>query len=385
MLLRQAVNQGAPFHLALLDYQMPDMDGIALAHAIKADPALCDTALVMLTSVDRHGHTDRLREIGLTAHLTKPVKQAPLYECLTTVGPCAPGTREQRKVADLRPPHRTARRRLNVLLAEDNIVNQKVTQRMLERMGHTVEVAENGHEALACVQKARYDVILMDCNMPEVDGFEATRLIRESEHLTGADVPIIALTANAMEGDRETCLAAGMNDYLSKPVKFDVLVSTLERVAEDARFKQVDTYRLVSLIADEEFGIDILKVQEIIRALDMKRVTNAPEFVEGVINLRGQIVPVVDLRRRFNLPPKEKDSNTRIIVVALSGKTVGFLVDSVQEVIRVETTVIEPPPERVKRVATRYITGVARLEDRLLSLLDLDRVLTTDEQEALVL
>ncbi len=234
MLLRQAVNQGTPFHLALLDYQMPDMDGIALAHAIKADPALRDTALVMLTSVDRHGHTDRLREIGLAAHLTKPVKQAPLYECLTTVGPRPPGAREQRKAADLRPPLRAARRRLNVLLAEDNIVNQKVTQRMLERMGHAVEVAANGHEALACVQKARYDVILMDCHMPEVDGFEATRLIRESEHLTGADVPIIALTANAMEGDRETCLAAGMNDYVSKPVKFDILVSTLERVAEDA-------------------------------------------------------------------------------------------------------------------------------------------------------
>ena len=149
---------------------------------------------------------------------------------------------------------------------------------------------------------------------------------------------------------------------------------------------QAEVFQLVSFeIADEEFGIDILKVQEIIRVLDVTRMPNAPAFIEGVINLRGKIVPVIDLRRRFNRQPKENDGNTRIIVVELSGKTVGFLVDRVQEVIRGETTIIESPPDLVTNVQTRYITGVAKLNDRLLLLLDLDQILKADEQEALVL
>ncbi|MFQ5571786.1 MAG: chemotaxis protein CheW [Rhodothermales bacterium] len=147
---------------------------------------------------------------------------------------------------------------------------------------------------------------------------------------------------------------------------------------------QGEVYQLVSFeIAEEEFGIDILKVQEIIRFMEMTRMPNTPDFLEGVINLRGQIVPVVDLRKRFNLPGKEKDKDSRIVVVELSNKTVGFLVDSVQEVIRVETSVIDPPPELVTTIHTHYITGVAKLEDRLLILLDLDAVLSKNEQKEL--
>ena len=146
-----------------------------------------------------------------------------------------------------------------------------------------------------------------------------------------------------------------------------------------------ELYQLVNFdIANEEFGVDILKVQEIIRVPEVTRVPNCPAFVEGVINLRGKIVPVVDLRLRFNLPKIEKDNNTRIIVVELEEKTVGFLVDRVKEVIRIETAIIDPPPELVTNVQTRYITGVAKLEDRLLILLDLDRVLTTAQQEVLL-
>jgi len=159
---------------------------------------------------------------------------------------------------------------------------------------------------------------------------------------------------------------------------------TMSNQAKQASREEL--YQLVNFdIANEEFGVDILKVQEIIRVLEVTRVPNCPAFVEGVINLRGKIVPVVDLRLRFNLPQIEKDNNTRIIVVELEEKTVGFLVDRVKEVIRIETAIIEPPPELVTNVQTRYITGVAKLEDRLLILLDLDRVLTTVEQELLTL
>lgn len=152
---------------------------------------------------------------------------------------------------------------------------------------------------------------------------------------------------------------------------------------DQATRQEID--QLVSFaIAGEEFGVDILKVREIIRVVNVTTVPQAPSFVEGVINFRGQIVPVVDLRRRFNLPSKAKDNNTRIIVMELADKTVGFLVDSVQEVIPIASVVIEAPHELVMSVATRYITGVVKLEDRLLILLDLDLVLTTAEQELLV-
>lgn len=143
-------------------------------------------------------------------------------------------------------------------------------------------------------------------------------------------------------------------------------------------------YQLVSfVIENEEFGVDILKVQEIIRMVEITRVPKSPDFVEGVINLRGKIVPVIDLRKRFGIDKKEQDNETRIIVVELPDKVVGFLVDKVKEVIRVEKSVIEPPPELTTNVSANYITGVAKLEDRLLILLDLDKVLSSEEQEHL--
>ncbi len=142
--------------------------------------------------------------------------------------------------------------------------------------------------------------------------------------------------------------------------------------------------QLVSfLIENEEFGVDILNVQEIIRPVDITRVPNAPAFVEGVINLRGRIVPVVDLRKRFNLPRRERDKNSRIIVVELGDKIVGFMVDAVREVLRVDASVIEPPPELAIGIDAHYITGVAKLDDRLLILLDLERILTEEEKHRL--
>lgn len=142
--------------------------------------------------------------------------------------------------------------------------------------------------------------------------------------------------------------------------------------------------QLVSfVIAGEEFGVDILKVQEIIRPVAITRVPHAPTFVEGVINLRGRIIPVIDLRKRFDLPHREHDKDTRIIVVELTEKVVGFMVDAVKEVIRVAHSTIEPPPELAVGIDAHYITGVAKLEDRLLILLDLDEVLTTEEHSHL--
>ncbi|HOV98531.1 MAG TPA: chemotaxis protein CheW [Bacteroidota bacterium] len=151
-----------------------------------------------------------------------------------------------------------------------------------------------------------------------------------------------------------------------------------DTVNSQNELKQSDEIlQLVSFnIGEEEFGVDILKVQEINRMLNVTRVPNAPEYVEGVINLRGKVIPVVDLRKRFGLPPKEHDKNTRIIVIELSGKTVGFVVDSVKEVLRIPKSVTEPPPALATNINADYITAVGKLDDRLLTLLDMERVLS---------
>ncbi|MBP6671696.1 MAG: chemotaxis protein CheW [Bacteroidetes bacterium] len=140
--------------------------------------------------------------------------------------------------------------------------------------------------------------------------------------------------------------------------------------------------QLVSFnIGDEEFGVDILKVQEINRMVEVTRVPNAPEYVDGVINLRGKVIPIIDLRRRFGMPRKEKDKNTRIIVVELTGKVLGFVVDAVSEVLRIPNSVTEPPPSIIAGIKAEYITAIGKLENRLLILLDLERVLSVDEHD----
>jgi purine-binding chemotaxis protein CheW len=152
----------------------------------------------------------------------------------------------------------------------------------------------------------------------------------------------------------------------------------------DATTRSNDLIQMVSFVIDrEEFGVEILRVQEIIRLVEITRVPHAPPFVEGVINLRGKIVPVIDLRKRFHLSTREADKDTRIIVVELSDRVVGFMVDSVREVIRVDRHLIEPPPDLAIGIDAHFITGVAKLDDRLLIILDLDEVLTSDEEHAL--
>lgn len=156
-------------------------------------------------------------------------------------------------------------------------------------------------------------------------------------------------------------------------------------VMEKVSTQQTDEIlQLVSfVIGEEEFGVDILAVQEIIRMIEITRVPNSPHFVEGVINLRGKVIPVVNLRNRLGLPPKEYSKSTRIIVVELEKKTVGFIVDSVSEVLRISTIVTEPPPQMVGRVDSEYITAVGKLEDRLVILLDLNRILSNKEKAML--
>ncbi|OQW66378.1 MAG: hypothetical protein BVN29_07945 [Nitrospira sp. ST-bin5] len=223
-LIRRAATEGKPFDLAILDMHMPGMDGLALGRAIRDDANLDHTRLVLLTSLGRRGDAKVAHASGFSAYLTKPVRKKHLYDCLRLVMGQAQATHADTPAAAPAPPlitrHQVAEMHAHVrlLVVDDNLVNQKVAVKMLEKLGYRVDVAGNGNEGLAALSRHAYTLVFMDCQMPELDGFETTRMIRAHEQ-PGTHLPIIAMTANAMEGDREHCLSSGMDDFVSKPVK----------------------------------------------------------------------------------------------------------------------------------------------------------------------
>jgi two-component system sensor histidine kinase/response regulator len=232
--IRQAAKTVEPFRIVLTDARMPVMDGFELAAQIQKDVELAGSTLtiMMLTSVGQRGDGARCRELGVAAYLTKPVRQTELRGAILRV---LGDGREKGQQAPLVTryslrPLREERKGLRILLAEDNAVNQRLAKRLLEKRGHSVMIAENGREALAALDKDNFDIVLMDVQMPEMGGLEATAAIRESEKVTGAHIPIVAMTARAMAGDREQCLAAGMDDYVSKPVQTNQLLEVIERL-----------------------------------------------------------------------------------------------------------------------------------------------------------
>jgi two-component system sensor histidine kinase/response regulator len=229
--LRAAQEAGKPYDLFLTDGQMPDMDGFTLAEAIKNDPTIAGTRVVMLTSAGRPGDAARCRELGVAAYLSKPIKRSELQATilLAMTGQFA---EKVRPALIMRHSLRETRRTGRLLLVEDNMVNQTLARRLLERRGHTVVVANNGREALAILDDAAivaFGAVLMDVQMPEMGGFQCTAIIRAREQVTRFHLPIIAMTAHAMKGDEERCLAAGMDAYLSKPIQPDELFDAVER------------------------------------------------------------------------------------------------------------------------------------------------------------
>jgi PAS domain S-box-containing protein len=210
--------------IALLDVHMPEMDGFAVADQIKRDPWSRNVKVFLLTSAGRPDDIARCRELGISAYLTKPIKQSELFDAIVT----ALATRPKRAPTTERDePRHPSSRPMRVLLAEDNPVNQRLALRMLEKLGHSVNIAKNGKEAVKKARSGAYDVIVMDVQMPEMDGLEATAAIRAAETRTGMHVPIVAMTAHAMKGDRERCFAAGMDGYLSKPIRMEDLDQVL--------------------------------------------------------------------------------------------------------------------------------------------------------------
>jgi PAS domain S-box-containing protein len=234
-MLQEASPTDDRFHVVLSDCQMPDVDGFTLARQIKHDHGLRSTPVVLLTSVGRSGDPERCRRLGIDAYLTKPVKHSDLLDTLAAL--FGVSTRRQRARSIAQAAAQTPGRPLRILVAEDNPVNRKLVTTLLRKRGHTVKAVENGREAVASVRTAGahgFDVVVMDVQMPEMSGFEATQAIRAGESPTAGHLPIVALTAHAMQGDRARCLEAGMDGYLSKPIDVDELIATVERFGGDA-------------------------------------------------------------------------------------------------------------------------------------------------------
>ena len=226
--LEIAKSTGYPFPLILLDGQMPEMDGFTLAERIQKDPGLVGAIIMMLTSAGQLGDAARCRQLGISAYLVKPIRQAELLDAICQILHTAP----QKSTDHLVTRHslREIKRRIRVLLAEDNPVNQTLTVRLLQKRGYEVSVVGDGRAAVEAFQKEDFQLVLMDLQMPEMDGFEATSAIREKERSTGRHIPIIAMTAHALKGDQDRCLAAGMDGYISKPIRTSEMFSTIEDV-----------------------------------------------------------------------------------------------------------------------------------------------------------
>jgi CheY-like chemotaxis protein/HPt (histidine-containing phosphotransfer) domain-containing protein len=226
--MQEAAGRGLAYDVVVLDLNMPDVDGLQLAHRIQDDPMLRAARLFLLSSSGRIA-SDVAAAAGLTATLTKPVRASELFNCLvgglSMTAPPAPGDGVQDGTSVSEIP---VVRRGHLLLVEDNAINQLVATRMLAKLGYEVDVAENGREAVDATARVTYDAVLMDCQMPEMDGYQATAAIRRREG-ESRHTPIIAMTAAAMEGDRDVCIAAGMDDYLAKPVRAETLLAVLER------------------------------------------------------------------------------------------------------------------------------------------------------------
>ncbi|HEV2419517.1 MAG TPA: response regulator [Terriglobia bacterium] len=226
---RLAAPEIAPFGLLLVDAQMPGKDGFELIEQIRSEPRLTGAAIMMLSSAGQRGDAERCRDLGVAAYLTKPVRQSELREAILRVMGKRQETDSSRSLIT-RHTLDAKRRALRILLAEDNAVNQTVARRLLEKYGHFVFVAATGREALSLFDKQAFDLVLMDVQMPEMDGFEATAALRQREVSTGRRVPIIAMTAHAMKGDRDRCLAAGMDAYVSKPISTKALLDAIGQV-----------------------------------------------------------------------------------------------------------------------------------------------------------
>ncbi len=233
--MRRAESLNETYQLVLLDCMMPEMDGFEFTSQVRQDPQLREATIIMISSAAQPGHIDKCHELGIVRHITKPIVQSELLQVLLTTFGNVMESRAVKTNSLNSQNDRTELPKLNILLAEDGIVNQRVAIGLLERRGHNVTLAIDGKEALEEFKKNKFDAVLMDVQMPVMDGMEATTAVRNWEKKHGGHTVIIAMTASAMKGDREKCLAVGMDDYISKPIDPNVLYGTLNKIVPNAQ------------------------------------------------------------------------------------------------------------------------------------------------------
>jgi CheY-like chemotaxis protein/HPt (histidine-containing phosphotransfer) domain-containing protein len=333
-ILAEAGERRDPFRLLLLDVNMPVMDGFKLVKQIRDLPGYAESVIIALTSSGLRGDAARCLELGIAAYLTKPVKHSSLLDTIVTAfgktepeGGAPPLVTQHTLREGLRPLH--------ILLAEDNPVNRKIAVGMLEKRGHTVVTAVNGKEALASLEaqgERPYDLVLMDVQMPEMDGIEATARIRDKEKGTGMHIPIIALTAHAMKGDCEACTDAGMDGYVSKPLKANELLAAMEQVialhpqstgpAADQAIDKVKIFDLKQVLAAVDGDTELLReivslflegypramaeIDDAIRAGDSCRLNHAAHGLKGTVGNFGARC-VFDLALRLEMMGRDRE------------------------------------------------------------------------------
>ncbi|MBF0496119.1 MAG: response regulator [Deltaproteobacteria bacterium] len=333
--LHAAAAAGDPFRLAILDIVMSDVDGETLGRMIKADPILKDTILVMMTSAGRRGDAARLEKIGFDAYLNKPAKQSQLFNCLTTVvGRKKPPESTRHRIVTRHNAAEGLKRKIRILVAEDNIINQKVAVGILEKMGYRADAVADGREAVKALKTIPYDLVLMDVQMPEMDGFEATKMIRNNTvPVLNHYIPIIAMTAHAFKEDRGKCLEAGMDDYVSKPVQPEELAQAINRWIsrrsnsegkqsdenKDNSKVRLDRGRLMErLDGDEDLCREILDlylrdgaeqimaIEEAVAQSDMRQI---PKLAHRLKGSSGNVEAVIMLELSIELEQAGKDDN----------------------------------------------------------------------------
>jgi polar amino acid transport system substrate-binding protein len=272
-MLRQSYTDGNPYRVAIIDLVMPDSDGMSLAREIAADPVINKTDLILLTAFDAFGLGALALNAGFKRYLSKPVKQAQLLDCLVSVinddGLVIDKLSLNTDFSNEPDAPKVARTQI-ILVAEDHPINQHVAQLYLDELGFACHVVNNGREVIQSVNSGVYSLVFMDCQMPEMDGFEATSIVRDNEKSTGRHIPIVAMTANAVKGDKERCLAAGMDDYLSKPVDQAELKRILERWLPLERLEPVSELQIEPILDSKLLSPEPVEINQLLRKFDTK-------------------------------------------------------------------------------------------------------------------
>jgi two-component system, sensor histidine kinase and response regulator len=373
--LRSALDAQKPYDLALVDLMMPEMDGFTLCEEIRKDDSFKKLRLLLMPSYGTRGHSQRAKRVGIDAYVVKPISQGDLYNCLADIfaeiveiPTVVPVIAETKKLITKHSVEENIRRREKdflILVAEDNVVNQKVIRRQIENLGFTADIVSNGQEAFEAYSAKEYSLIFMDCQMPVLDGYSATEKIRNLEQSNFRHVPIVALTASAIQGDREKCIAAGMDEYISKPTnqqKLDEIINQFMNAEIDYSLEKINGW--LGDEKDENFDLnkEVMNISGKLNELYRDRSELANEFTELFIaDTVTRLLHAVELI-------KTGDTGKLLLELhGLKGSTAKMGADQISDLCQnLESYVIEGNIAKMKSTFAQLYLRFNSLEARLL-------------------